>query len=300
MAIHVVRNSEELGAHSPEEILDGLRSGRFVASDLAWRFGMTAWTPLGEWKEFSGSGVPSALASSESPSDDGHEARIPAMPSWEQGASIGNFLATIKEVALEPARTFANLRSGGFARPISFAYWGLLPSWLCGGLLYGLIFSVMAIYVKDSVDKENPFVAWVHVVGPLGATLVVFAMLGVIFVFVPLFYLLSAMLMHLLLLPWRPSGSFAQTFRATSYSCGVLMPFAIIPCLNYVLLPWLMVAIVIAHSQAHRIAWWKVLISFSVLPLFCLFGYNAAIFLAICARYSGLLYLQVHHDNFGF
>jgi hypothetical protein len=300
MQIHVARDSAQLGVFAPEDIVAGLSSGRFLASDLAWRAGMPAWTPLGEWTEFRGSGVPSTLPGTESPSEVGHEARIPALPSWEQGASIGNFLATIKEVALEPVRTFANLRPGGLARPISFAYWGLLPSWLCGGLLYGMIFSVMAIYVKGSVDKEDPFVAWVHVIGPLGHTLVVFAVLGAIFLFLPLFYLLSATLMHFLLLPWKPSGGFAQTLRATSYSCGVLMPFGTILCLNYVLLPWLLAVLVIAHSQVHRIAWWKVLISFSLLPFFCYFGCSAAFFLAICARYSGLLYLQIHHNTFRF
>ena len=58
MQIHVARNSAQLGVFAPEEIIAGLQSGRFLASDLAWRDGMPAWTPLGDWSEFRGVGVP--------------------------------------------------------------------------------------------------------------------------------------------------------------------------------------------------------------------------------------------------
>ena len=35
MQIHVARNSAQLGVFAPEEIIAGLQSGRFLASDLA-------------------------------------------------------------------------------------------------------------------------------------------------------------------------------------------------------------------------------------------------------------------------
>ena len=40
MQIHVARNSAQLGIFAPEEIVAGLQSGRFLASDLAWRDGI--------------------------------------------------------------------------------------------------------------------------------------------------------------------------------------------------------------------------------------------------------------------
>ena len=36
MQIHVARNSAQLGIFAPEEIIAGLQSGRFLASDLGW------------------------------------------------------------------------------------------------------------------------------------------------------------------------------------------------------------------------------------------------------------------------
>ena len=97
MQIHVARSSAQLGVFAPEEIQAGLQSGRFLASDLAWRDGLPAWTPLGDWSEFRAVGVPSSPAS------------IPAAPTlvsmipWEQGKSLGSFFATIKLAVVNPS-----------------------------------------------------------------------------------------------------------------------------------------------------------------------------------------------------
>jgi hypothetical protein len=105
MQIHVARNSAQLGVFAPEEIQAGLQSGRFLASDLAWRDGLPAWTPLGDWSEFRAVGVPSSPAS------------IPATPTlvsmipWEQSKSLGSFFATIKMSIVNPSA----LTTGRFA-----------------------------------------------------------------------------------------------------------------------------------------------------------------------------------------
>lgn len=210
------------------------------------------------------------------------------MPSWERGASVGNYIATIKEVALDPVRTFANLRDGGYARPISFTYWTLLPAWLCGSLLYGALLGVMAtVGAANLPEPKDPFMAWVVSVGPLAAALAISVVLGVLFLFVPLFNFVGAAITHLLLLPWGPAGGYAQTYRANAYAYGAFMPFAFIPCLNYVALPWQLVAAVIAHSQAHRIVWWKVVVSLVVIPCLCACGLYALLFAALAKGFAG-------------
>ena len=60
MQIHVARHQQQLGVFAAEDIVAGLSSGRFHAADLAWREGMAAWTPLGDWPEFRGVGVPAS------------------------------------------------------------------------------------------------------------------------------------------------------------------------------------------------------------------------------------------------
>jgi len=105
MQIHVARNSAQLGIFSPEEITAGFSSGRFLASDLAWRDGMPAWTPLGDWSEFRGVGVP------PSPSATPGEAPAVSMIPWEQGKSLSSFFATVKLAIVNPA----SLSTGRFA-----------------------------------------------------------------------------------------------------------------------------------------------------------------------------------------
>ena len=105
MQIHVARNSTQLGVFAPEEIIAGLASGRFLASDLAWRDGMAAWTPLGDWSEFRGVGVP------PSPGVSAASAPVVSTIPWEQGKSLSSFFATVKLAIVNPA----SLSTGRFA-----------------------------------------------------------------------------------------------------------------------------------------------------------------------------------------
>jgi hypothetical protein len=106
MQIHVARNSAQLGVFSSEEILAGLQSGRFVAADLAWREGMAAWTPLGDWPEFRGVGLPPPT-----PGAGVVSAPVASQIPWEQGKSLGSFFATIRLALANPSA----LATGRFA-----------------------------------------------------------------------------------------------------------------------------------------------------------------------------------------
>ena len=105
MQIHVARNSAQLGVFAPEDIVAGLSTGRFHASDLAWRDGQPAWTPLGDWPEFRAVGVPA------SPGVSAASAPVVSTIPWEQGKSLGSFFATVKLAVVDPA----SLSTGRFA-----------------------------------------------------------------------------------------------------------------------------------------------------------------------------------------
>jgi hypothetical protein len=105
MQIHVARNSAQLGIFSSEEIVAGLQSGRFLATDLAWRDGLSGWSPLGDWAEFRVTGVPS------SPSAMPAESVITSTIPWEQGKSLSSFFATVKLAIANPS----SLSTGRFA-----------------------------------------------------------------------------------------------------------------------------------------------------------------------------------------
>jgi hypothetical protein len=46
MNIHVGRNGQSLGTFTPEEIHEGIATGRFRADDIGWYEGLTDWAPL--------------------------------------------------------------------------------------------------------------------------------------------------------------------------------------------------------------------------------------------------------------
>ncbi len=133
MQIHVARNSTQLGIFPTEEIIAGLQSGRFLASDLAWRDGMPAWTPLGDWSEFRGVGVPPP-----SPGVRAADAPLTSTIPWEQGKSLGSFFATIKMAIVSPS----SLSTGRYAFGdwLVFCYVGVLvalPFQLINGVAFG-------------------------------------------------------------------------------------------------------------------------------------------------------------------
>jgi hypothetical protein len=132
MQIHVARQQQQLGVFAPEDIVAGLSSGRFLASDLAWREGMAAWSPLGDWAEFRGAGVPA------SPGAPAADAPASSTIPWEQGKSLGSFFATIKMAVSSPSL----LASGRFTFGdwLTFCYVGILfslPFQLFALLAYG-------------------------------------------------------------------------------------------------------------------------------------------------------------------
>lgn len=102
MSIHVVRRSEQLGVCSSEEIVAGLRAGRFVPSDLGWREGMAAWLPLGEWPEFRGIVAPPPLGAAALPE--------PTPLPWEESKSLASAVATVAILFRRPAEALPGAR----------------------------------------------------------------------------------------------------------------------------------------------------------------------------------------------
>jgi hypothetical protein len=50
--ISIGREGKSFGNFSEETVREGLRSGRFLATDLGWREGMATWQPLSQFAEF--------------------------------------------------------------------------------------------------------------------------------------------------------------------------------------------------------------------------------------------------------
>ncbi len=259
MQIHVARPPEQFGVFSPEEVAEGLRTGRFLPSDHGWREGMAAWSPLSQWPEFAAFAIPDA------PSDASLPPSTEPTPSWERGASLGNLFATIREVATEPVRTFDQLRpEGSMTRPLVFNYVTALPGFLLLFVIYAALFSAMGSGFLENfgAGAANPFAKL-----SVGAAV---AILGgglfCLYLLLPVGQFVGSAILHVLLLPWGPKGGYAGSYRANSYVNGAFFPLTCIPCVNYVAMPWQVVVNVIALSRVHKIEWWKVLLSVVVIP----------------------------------
>jgi hypothetical protein len=47
---HISRNGKVIGVHHLNEVLDGINSSKFIATDHYWRDGMTGWVALSQFK----------------------------------------------------------------------------------------------------------------------------------------------------------------------------------------------------------------------------------------------------------
>lgn len=282
MQIHVARPPAQLGVFSVEEVSEGLRTGRFLPTDQAWRDGMAAWVPLNQWVEFAAVGVPA------SPSVSTQAALGEPMPSWERGSSVSHFFATFREVTTSPVQTFDNLSpAGGFSRPLVFNYLTAAPGFLFLFGIYAALFSFLGSdMLRDLATgpAANVF-AGVTKGGLIG---ILAAGLCCLFLLAPLGLFIGAGFSHLLLLPWGPKGGYAGSFRASAYVNGVFFPLTCIPCVNYVALPWQLVVNVIALARIHRIEWWKVLVSVVVVPCVLCCSIYGFFFMALIKARTGL------------
>ena len=215
MQIHVARRAAQLGVFTPEEVVAGLRSGRFLPSDLAWRDGMASWTPLADWAEFQGSGVPATPA---------------AMPSaattvpWEQGKSLGSFFATAKAALTDVPRL--SVGRYGFGEWLAFCYvavaWSL-PFQVAHLLMAGDQNAEMAELLRRlGGDKFGQVADQVASAPPTPAALGIFgAVLGV--AFAPLIYAGTG------LLHWVGQRVFGirvtveRTVAASLLACGLVV-----------------------------------------------------------------------------
>jgi len=279
MQIHVARPPAQLGVFSQEEVAAGLQDGRFLPSDQGWKEGMSAWTPLSQWSEFGGLGIPSA------PPESTQVPVAQVMPAWERGSSIENYFSTIKDVALNPVQTFDNLPAeGGLGRPLLYNYLTTFPALLLLAALYALILAVMGAGVLQGIRDGSTVPSFLKDLSVGGLMGLMFGFVFCVALFAPLALFVSSAFTYFLLLPWSPRGGYAGSFRANAYVNGAFFPLTCIPCLNYVAAPWQVVVNVIALSRVHQIAWWKVLISVVVIPCCLCCGVYAAVLLPFLTR----------------
>jgi hypothetical protein len=244
--IHIARNRQALGQYSPEEVAEGLASGEFLPTDLAWREPMETWKPLSEFRD-----LPTATRSLAPPvlPQDSADLEMQIEPAWERRKQLGAFSAlveTVRQVLAAPVATFkAMKREGGQATPFFFY---LLVTTLT-------MWAAMAYHL--AVIMMNPEA----VLGPSAKSLNTASLIGILvfsMALAPMLLILvvycAAGIFHLVFQLLGSVQPFEVTFRAYCYAVAPASVFRLIPiCGDFLFFIAALVLLVFAFREALRV-----------------------------------------------
>ncbi len=257
--VHVNRGATSLGAFSEDEVKQGLRSRRFLPTDLGWREGMANWQVLSQFPEFA---ADIAAAGVEPPPSQA-AAGPPVVPigsvemtrtglPWDHRATKGfvsAFIETLQVVLTKPSEAFSMMkREGGLGDPLLFL--------LIGGsfgyaiyFIYRLVFHSVGLMAFGGVPNRNDPFVYIAGLGAVGFLLIIFVP-----VLVAIGAFINAAILHLcLMIVGGAKHSFETTFRVVCFSGGSISPLFIVPiCGALVVGIWGIVLRCIGLARAHE------------------------------------------------
>lgn len=219
--IHIARDHRPLGEFPEQEVAEGLKTGRFLLTDLGWREPMGSWRPLAEFAGLT-----------EDPED--HVELPPPLPvealaaepepAWERREKMGipsAIASTVTQVFSEPAKTFSSMKTeGGIGAPLVF------------NLIVGTITMWFAIAYQLAAGLVNPALLG-PVAAKLGTSFIVFGHIAQVFIapvlVVFLSFAWSAILHSCLKFLGAASKPFEATFRVYCYGAGSMSVMQLIP-----------------------------------------------------------------------
>ena len=255
--IHINRSGASLGTFSEEDVRQGLRTGRFIGTDLYWREGMANWQSLSQFAE-SGAApppgeplppvIPPPTAALSPPlQETTATAARPGLP-WENREGrgfINAFIETLQMVLSRPAEAFAMMRTqGGLGAPLLYAIIGA-----GSGALVSFLFSIILRSIGVFSDHQGGFGAlpWIG----LGSA--AFIILIPVFIVIGLF--VGAAILHVcLMIVGGARQSFETTFRVLAFTQGSTGPLQMIPiCGGLIAAVWGLIVNCIGLARAHEI-----------------------------------------------
>jgi len=274
--IHINRNRQSIGQFTEQEVSDGLRSGKFLPDDLAWRQGMDSWQPLSTFED---------LAAEEDPLP--ATAGLEVLPTWERPEPRPFFpsvLESVKEILGQPGETFRAMpATGGFGRPLKFY---LLVSWLTSAVAILVQLAAALVNPDMFVQEGGPAIAremlpWIFV-----AAIVLMPAILLVGIFVS-----SGLLHAALKVVGGANKPFETTLRSLCYAGGATSVIQMIPlCGGWIsTIAWIFYT-AIALKEAHRTDVWRPVVAIGlVFLLFCgvVFG-TAVLVVALAGAAAGI------------
>jgi hypothetical protein len=251
---HINRSGTSLGTFSEEDVRAGLRSGRFLGTDLGWRDGMATWQPLAQISEFA-QDIPAAGAAVPPQPQPTSPGSIPPFTAagarsglpWDDRQQKGFFTAfieTLQMVLTRPADAFTVMkREGGFGEPLIYAVVGATA-----GAIVQFLFSLLLHSFGMFTDQRNAFGAMAGM-GVGGIGFIIFFPLAVV---IGLF--IGSGIIHLcLMIVGGANQPFETTFRVLAFSQGSTGPIQMIPiCGGLIAGVWALICNCIGLARAHE------------------------------------------------
>ena len=256
--ISIARDGKSFGNFSEAAVREGLRSGRYLPTDLGWREGMATWQPLSQFAEFAADmpagtpppGAPTPGAPTTSPivapgmiAQDSARTGLP----WEHRSGRGllnAFFETLVMVLTKPTAAFTAMsREGGLSEPLIYAVIGGSIG-LIASLLFNLAFQSFGLLA----DRSNALTGMIGA----GFGLVFCIILMPVFVAIAMF--VGAGILHLcLMIVGGAKQPFETTFRVLCFAMGSTYPLMIVPiCGGFIAGVWGIVTECIGLAQAHE------------------------------------------------
>ncbi len=244
--IHVNRGATSLGTFSEEEVREGLRTGRFAATDLGWREGMANWQPLSQFPDLGGAAPvapPPQISAASTAATGAPRSGLP----WDERQARGFFNAfveTLVMVLTKPDAAFRAMKiEGGLVEPLIYA---LIGGWVGGvvAFLFSLGFQSMGLFA----NRTNAF----GMLTGMGIGSIVFIILLPVMIVIGLF--IGAAIVHLcLMIVGGANKTFEATFRVLAFSQGSTGPLQMVPvCGGLIAGVWGVVVSCIGLARAHE------------------------------------------------
>jgi hypothetical protein len=250
--IHVARDGANIGSFAIEEVREGLRTGKFLPTDMAWQEGMPDWRPLAQVvadkpaavmpaADPAGTGALPSSSVSSSPASGG------GLP-WEHRHELGlvkAFFDTVSMVLTQPATAFATMKKeGDLMSPMLFALIGG-----SAGIIVSILLQIALHSIGFMADRRNDMFG----LGFLGIWAVGYIVLAPVLVIVGMF--VGSGILHLcLMIVGGAKKPFETTFRVVCFSSGSTYLLSMIPfCGGMIAGVWNIVLECIGLARAHEI-----------------------------------------------
>jgi hypothetical protein len=287
--IHVARDGTNIGTFSVEEVQEGLRTGRFLPTDMAWEAGMADWRPLSQVMAGKPGGATPAPGTTEAStlpvSLSGPSPAAGGLP-WEHREQLGFFKAyfdTVILVLTKPGEAFAMMKSeGDLMGPMLFALIGG-----CAGMIVSVLLQIALQSIGFMADRQSAAFG----MGAVGIWAVGYILLSPVLIIVGVF--IASGILHLcLMILGGARKPFETTFRVVCFSSGSTSLLSMIPfCGGMIACVWNIVLECIGLARAHEIDTGKAVMAVLLPIIVCCGG---LILLGILGGFSALSLLPKH------